>query len=133
MRLQGCRNLSEENGILSIGGFYRGEGFLSSSVEGSIDTSRAAAGRVDLAIRIQEGPQWHLTRLNLRVPRRSSISPALRDTLLSVLQVRPPGPYRLSGIVQDRMRLYGELAARAYLDAAVEVEANRSDSCWAGE
>jgi outer membrane protein assembly factor BamA len=56
-------------------------------------------------------------------------TPALGDSLLRRLQVSPPGPFRLRGLVTDRERLQQLLRSRSLLDARVRPADSRDDSC----
>ncbi len=103
--------------------FYRGEGFLRARVQVATEFRN---GKVDLSIRIDEGPRWSLTDCEVLVPDGSE---GLRDSLLAILEIRPPGPYRLQKILADRNRLVAQLVSSGHLDARVVLEENRADSC----
>lgn len=107
---------------------YIGEGYLDAVITAKVDSTRRARGSVDLRLDVREGPRWLLLgrALNLSGPERS---PALAESLASVLEVGAPGPYRLSALVTDRDRLVRNLAARGLLDAQVRVQVARDDSC----
>ncbi len=109
-----------------IATFYKGEGFLRATVTGSVLPVRR--NRADLEIRITEGPRWKLIESDLLMFGEAG-TPTLRDSLLAALEIRPPGPYRTQRIVSDRIRMVSRLASAAYLDARVEVQENRNDSC----
>lgn len=109
-----------EGDLVNILRFYRSEGFLQATVEGSADADRPWKRDVSIAIRVREGPRWTVTELHMIAGADSG--PGLLDSLPAVPLLRPSSPYRVRGLVEDRNRLYEALAGMGYLDASVGVE-----------
>lgn len=108
--------------------FYREEGFLEARVDGAVDSSRIGVGQVDLRIRVEEGPRWTLSEVELRFWSQESLPPPLRGSIYRTLELSPDDPFRLRVLPRQRALLFQQLANYGYLDAQVFVEANRRDA-----
>jgi outer membrane protein insertion porin family len=100
----------------SIASLYRANGFRDVKVTASVqDDYRGVANHVAVIIRIDEGPQWLVSKLSIE-----GATPVHEQALRRVLNSAPGQPFSDESIAEDRDRLLNFYYDRGYLNATFE-------------
>ncbi len=100
----------------SIRDLYRSNGFRDCKVEAQVlDNYRGKTGDVAAIVKIAEGAQWLVSRLDL-----NGVEPAEANTLRALLSTGPGQPFSEAAVATDRDNLLANFYDRGYPGATFE-------------
>ncbi len=101
----------------TIEALYRTNGFREARVEAEVnDSSEGKKNRIEVTIRIQEGPQWLVSNLNI-----SGVNLRYYEYITSLLNSTPGQPYSESNVAADRELILNFYYDNGYPEARLDV------------